>query len=102
MGKTYLLRKASVKCLYQLKTLQCFAKCTEINELQTFLTRLSNETSVQGLCELRIPSYVAMSIVVHTKSPVQLCMRSYNILLFCFSLLLLCVINHAVSHAIDA
>lgn len=51
MGKICLLRKASVKCLDQLKSLQCFAKYIDINELLIFLTTLSNDctASEQGL-----------------------------------------------------
>ena len=39
LGKICLLRKASAKCLNHLRSLQCFGKYTDINELQIFLIR---------------------------------------------------------------
>lgn len=54
LGKICLLKRANIKCFNQLKSLQCFMKYTEMNELQTFLTTLcqlqdDSTTSEQGL-----------------------------------------------------
>ncbi len=48
LGKICFLKKASIKCLDQLKSLQCFAKYIDTNELDAFLTRHCT-TSEQGL-----------------------------------------------------
>lgn len=83
IGKISLLRKASVKCLNQLKSLQCFAKYTDINELQTFLTRLSNDcaASEQGLCDTYTYTFNNLCSHVHNYTyevPVKLCMCGYS------------------------
>lgn len=51
LGKICLLKKASMKCFNQLKSLQCFIKYVEMTELQSFLTRLQDDsiTTEQGL-----------------------------------------------------
>jgi len=43
LGKLCLLKKVRKKCMYQLQSLQCFLKYTELEQLQSLLTSLSSQ-----------------------------------------------------------